>query len=121
MTRKKPRVNCGPQLIDRVRTITSSLYNHCRQDVRSSIPFPSDEEISKDAMAIENFLKEVKVKASTLYQQRLKTLPTKDLEDILWVHHKGHYRRAPETLEGITGELAKRELFGVATKEDDIV
>lgn len=118
MSRKKYRKNCGPKLTERVRKLTAELFQECQEQARGEIPFPSDDDLQFD-LALGDYLDEVKRRSSIIYQNRIKTLPTKDLEDILWVHECGTYKRAPETLEGITSELAKRQFFDVCATKDD--
>ena len=107
--RNKPRKNCGPKLTNRVRELTRQLHNESIELARNEIPI--EEEVGVSDLAHENYLKNLKLKAHELYQQRIRTLSTKDLEDILWVHECGSYKRMPETLENITSELAKRQFF----------
>jgi len=109
MARKKYRVNCGPVLIERVKKLTTELFHECLDSARLEIPFPDEANISD--LAFEDYMQAIKRKSSEIYQQRIKALPTKDLEDILWVHESGGVKRSPETLEGITSELTKRQLF----------
>ena len=109
-TRRKPRKNCGPKLTARVRNLTSELYNTCQEQARTEIPFP-DLNIEESPGTLQDYINDIKTRSSELYQERIKTLPTKDLEDILWVHECGTFTRAPFTIEAITSELAKRQLF----------
>jgi hypothetical protein len=111
MARKTYRKNCGPKLVNRVRNITFELFKECREQAQEEIPYAVP-------MDLLEHLTKVNQRASELYQERIKTLPSKDLEDILWVHECGKYGRAPSTIEGITSELAKREFFGVSTTKD---
>ena len=69
------------------------------------------DDVGSSDLALEDYIRQLKQRSHEIYQQRIKTLPTKDLEDILWVHECGAYKRMPETLENITSELAKRQLF----------
>lgn len=110
-TRTKLRKNCGPVLTKRIKELTNSLFAECQEEARTEIPFPSDEDINTSDLAWPDYIDKLKIRSSEIYQKRIKTLPTKDLEDILWVHECGTYKRAPSTLEGITSELAKRQLF----------
>jgi hypothetical protein len=110
-SRKKYRKNCGPKLVARVKQLTTDLFAGCMDQARSETPFPSDEDLNTSDLVMPDYIERLKIRSSEIYQERIKTLPTKDLEDILWVHENGIYRRAPSTLEGITSELAKRQLF----------
>src|ERR1035437_3221699 len=87
-TRSKPRVNCGPLLTSRVRTLTSDLFSECNDAARAEIPFPSDEDLNTYG-TLGNYMDKIRLRSSEIYQERIKTLPTKDLEDILWVHECG--------------------------------
>ena len=107
--RRAYRKNCGPQLTERVRNLTSELHAECMEQARAEVLWT--DEIAVSDLALEDHIRALKQRSHEIYQQRIRTLSTKDLEDILWVHECGSYKRMPETLENITSELAKRQLF----------
>lgn len=60
-------------------------------------------------------------KVSTLYQERMKQLPTKALNEILKAHElEGGIRRAPQTIETILSELARRTILDDSNESEFI-
>jgi hypothetical protein len=119
MARTKLRKNCGPQLVNRVKELTQDLYDECEEEARTNIDLtvePSDVESTESWGDRYQAMRKL---ASDIYQERLKQLSTSDLEDILWVHENGLFRRARFTVENITLELATRQLLEPDDKNDD--
>lgn len=66
-------------------------------------------------------MKVAQEKVSTLYQERIKQLPTKQLNEILKAHDlEGGIRRAPQTIETILSELARRTILDDSDESDFI-
>jgi hypothetical protein len=62
---------------------------------------------------------EAKIKVDDLYQERIRELSTKDLNDLLKSHElEGGIRRTGRTLETILNELARRSLFDDSSESD---
>lgn len=54
----------------------------------------------------------------SLYLDKLMTLSTKDLTDILFLHEHNRPSRAERTLEAITSELARRSILNDSSQSD---
>lgn len=64
---------------------------------------------------------EVQGQVSELYQERIKQLSTKQLNEILKSHElEGGIRRAPKTIETILSELTRRTIFGDSDESEFI-
>ena len=63
---------------------------------------------------------EKKEKIDELYLNKVITLPTKDLIDVIFLHEHHKPRRAERTLDMITSELARRSLLDDSSQSDTI-
>jgi hypothetical protein len=125
---------CSAALKKRSGDITTKIFEQCVRDVlgmhkdsiedlyiaidlvrsstlRGFFGAIEDEEVKEMA--------EAKIKVDDLYQERIRELSTKDLNDLLKSHElEGGIRRTGRTLETILNELARRSLFDDSSESD---
>ena len=123
------------KLVKRVSTLTNDLFKQSvievmdvkdvtdeqRQDFMSTIRrtsfnyvmFDADPEEVKDIM-------DKKEKIDEIYLNKIMTLSSTELSDILFLHEHAKPRRAERTLEVITSELARRSLLDDSSQSDTI-
>ena len=93
------------ELHDFMSTIRRASFNY--------IVFDADPEEVKDIM-------DKKEKIDEIYLNKMITLPSAELNDILFLHGHAKPRRAERTLEAITSELARRSLLDDSSQSDAI-
>jgi hypothetical protein len=122
------RKYCGKKLVERVGKTTSKCYRDAFAHVVVGLNLPEEyyNEISwglqllrsgqelyaVDPILSEESLRKIKEAIDEEYLARLKSLSSKDIEDILWVHEKSKINRAPRTVEALKSELINREILG---------
>jgi hypothetical protein len=124
------RKNCGKQLVKKSAAITSKCFDTAVDDIIvkwkiSDKKFPKaeliqDMRLPTELRGIRNFfnhnnihpqIDEIKEVVDNLYLEKLCALPTKDIEDIIWIHNCGKLKRALRTIETLTSELMRRMLM----------
>lgn len=65
-------------------------------------------------------LMDKKEQIDTLYLNKMITLPTDKLADILFLHERQRPERAERTIEAITSELARRSILNDSSQSDAI-
>lgn len=76
---------------------------------------------SEDLHMTTDEVKEKRDKVEAMYQEKIKQLSTKQLNEILKAHNlEDGLRRAPKTIETITSELARRALLDDSGESDFI-
>lgn len=124
------------RLKDRVLKLTNEIYNQCVSEV-FSISEDSDETIdairtlmdiaaaertfSIHGVPLSNEIQDLigkRDQVSSLYQEKLTTLSSKDLSDIIKAHKKGLIKRTDKTIETILSELARRALLDDTNESD---
>lgn len=125
------RKYCGPKLVNAVKKLTTSCYFQAVETALSSLNLNPKTPITEIDYALrvyrtlgelddwwlqrtgliqEEFL-ELRTKTDDIYIEKLISLSTKQIEDILWVHEKRRIVRAPRTVEALLAELARRFLL----------
>ena len=128
------RKNCGSKLVKRIGNITSDCYmqavNHTIEQLDLSMfdvgPLIALMRTTSEVLPYYELPAGVDVdliiKAKNLtdgiYLDKLKELPTKTIEDILFVHERGRIKRAQRTIETLLQELARRTLLGDSSESD---
>jgi hypothetical protein len=123
------------KLVKRIGTLTNDLFKQSvievmdikdvtdeqLQDFMSTIRRASYMHIVMDASLEE--VKDImnkKEKIDEIYLNKMMTLSSADLSDILFLHEHAKPRRAERTLEAITSELARRSLLNDSSQSDAI-
>lgn len=125
---------CSAALKKRSGDITSKIFEQCVRDVlgmknesiddlRMAIDLVRSATLRSFFGAIEDEevkeMVEAKTKVDDLYQERIRELSTKDLNDLLKSHElEGGIKRTGRTLETILSELARRSLFDDSSESD---
>lgn len=130
-SKNSARKYCGPKLINSVRKLTQACYetalinalSHYQIDPGTSLMeienalrmykiygLMEDWWLQKAWLTHTQFL-ELKQKTDNIYIEKLTSLSTKEIEDVLWVHEKRRIVRAPRTVEALLAELARRCLL----------
>lgn len=130
---KGSRKYCGPQLVSKVRDLTTACYKHSlneildEHNITQNVLFRHEVEMVLKHVAkyrliepwwleannlTEKEVFDIKEKTDSRYLEKLCSLSSKQIEDILWAHEKGRIVRAPRTVEQLASELARRFLLG---------
>lgn len=129
---KSTRKYCGPNLIAKTLAVTKKCYDEASTEVVEQFKIDNGnisltEELLfalrayqhkrvdswwlETMMMTEEQLHNIKLETDNKYIQKLRVLSSKQIEDILWVHEKGHVVRAQRTVEALLAELAQRSLL----------
>lgn len=126
---------CSKALRARTVNYTNALFERCVREVLGLKDEPvEDLQTAMDLIRqAQNYIPGVCVedevlemqqaqeRVSSLYQQRIKELPTKHLNEILKVHNlKSGFKRAPKTIQSILNELVSRSILE-DTSESDLI
>lgn len=134
------RKYCGKLLVKKVANITNDCFEEAIREVYTeTIALMANDpanDLTYDSYEINDFktdmrnyryhfmnpdaqaLIDAKNKVDELYLNKLLTLSTKVIEDVLWVHHNKKIVRAERTVETLTSELLRRELFNDTHETD---
>lgn len=127
---RKRAVDCTNQLFESCVREVLGLVNESKEDLETAMDFIRQAQTLKymgapvaaiyDEDEVEE-MKQAQERVSALYLVKMKQLPTKQLTDILKAHEfEGGMKRAPQTIETILSELARRSIFGDSDESDFI-
>lgn len=129
---KKPRKYCGPKLVARISKLTEKCYESALLEAAMAQGFSgslselqnhirwmkvADSATLKHTVLLEdynitwNVIAAISRNTDDIYLEKISSLTSKEIEDILWVHEKGRLVRAPRTVERLLAELAHRSLI----------
>jgi hypothetical protein len=131
------RKNCGKLLIKKNSAITSKCFDIAVDEIIVKWAIDEEKHSKKDLiidMRMPALLKgirnifgehdthpeiyEIKEAVDSLYLEKLCTLLTKDIEDIIWIHECGKLKRASRTIETLTSELVRRAIMGDSSQSE---
>ena len=124
------RKNCGKLLVKKNIALTKECFNaavdeaiikyEVNDEVNTKEDLITDMRSNKTMRTLRHSfgidahpkIDEIKEFVDNLYLEKLCTLPTKDIEDIIWIHDNKRVIRAARTIETLTSELVRRALMG---------
>ena len=128
------RKNCGKQLIKKSIAITSACFEaavdkiladknvdltiHPKAEIVSYMRMPGIFRSMMDPYIIVPDIDKIKEEVDSLYLEKLCALPTKDIEDIIWIHLQKKLNRATRTIEALTSEIVRRALMNDSSQSE---
>jgi len=102
-----------------VRTVLG-LHTDSLEDLQNGMDIIRHASIYKDIYddAEITEMAQAKLDVDAMYQDKIRELTTKQLQEILEVHEGGGIKRAGKTIETILSELAMRSILGETSESD---